>query len=71
MSQEEINHLERTISHVKDHIREQDAEIFRLSKLVDSLAKKLDNMEKRFAQSGMETPVDPDCSALDERPPHY
>lgn len=56
---------------MKNHVTEQDGEIFRLSKMVESLARKMDKLEKHLSQSGVDSPVDPDMNPLDERPPHY
>ena len=72
MSEKEaVHHLERKFSHLKKHVTEQDAEIFKLSKLVKSLVKKVEKLENRMKESGMDSPIDTDVNPLEERPPHY
>ena len=69
--QEDISHFERKLSQLKKHIAEQDAEMFRQSKLLDNLTKRLEKLEGRIDSGGMDSPVDAERNLGDERPPHY
>ena len=69
---EAIHHLERVIAQLKKHVAEQDAEIYKLTKLVDSLSRKVEILDKRLTESGMDSPIDTDDhDPSQERPPHY
>ena len=70
-NQEDISHFERKLSQLKNHIAEQDAEMFRQSKVLDNLTKRLEKLEGRIDSGGMESPVDAERNPSDERPPHY
>ncbi len=69
MSDEEsIYELQRRITHLEQHIAEQDSEIYRLSKRVDDLAKAYElqrlKMDALASQTGGDMPAN-------EKPPHY
>jgi uncharacterized coiled-coil protein SlyX len=68
---EELSHMERKITQLRSHVSQQDAEIFRLSKLVDSLTRKVEKLEGRLNEGGVDSPLDRDEDPLTERPPHY
>ncbi len=69
--QEDISHFERKLSQLNKHIAEQDAEMFRQSKLLDNLAGRLEKLEGRVDSGGMDSPIDAERNPLEERPPHY
>ena len=68
---EEISHLEHAIIQLKAHVAQQDTEIFRLAKRLDTVIKRLQKLESRLAASGGESPIETDATPADERPPHY
>ncbi len=70
-NQERILHLEHLIEKLRLHVTQQDAEIFKLSKRIDSMSKNLDRLEKRIQDASPESPLDSDVQPSDERPPHY
>jgi uncharacterized coiled-coil protein SlyX len=67
----EFSHLEQVIRQLKNHIAEQDTEIFRLSKRLAAAVKRLEKLESRLASPDADSPVDPGRTVQDERPPHY
>ncbi|MGA1204601.1 MAG: SlyX family protein [Opitutales bacterium] len=67
----EFSHLEQVIRQLKNHIAEQDTEIFRLSKRLAAAVKRLEKLESRLASPDVDSPVDPERTVQDERPPHY
>jgi uncharacterized coiled-coil protein SlyX len=66
--EEEVSHLERRICHLEKHIADQDAEIFRQSRLLAAVLKRLEKLEGRL--EGTDSPEDPGSPA-DQKPPHY
>ena len=66
--EEDLRHLERRIARLETHIAEQDAEIFRQSRLLGTLQKRVEKLEGRL--EGTDTPEAPGNST-DEKPPHY
>ena len=66
-----VNQLERNIEGLATHITEQDAEMFRMSKQIDKMEKRLKQLEGRFKESGIDAVVDPSREAADDKPPHY
>ena len=70
MGAEEISHLERKLAQLEAHVTEQDAEIYRLSKQVEAVARRLERLEGTVGgdeeMKGLEM-----HPAAEERPPHY
>jgi uncharacterized coiled-coil protein SlyX len=62
--------LQEKIMHLEKHIEEQDAEIYRLARLLERNAKRIEKLESRVvaldssSQAGGEMPTA-------EKPPHY
>jgi uncharacterized coiled-coil protein SlyX len=69
--QEDFSHMERCIKQMQQHVSEQDAEIFRVTKRLDAALKRIEKLEGRLDASGSESPIDTDNSPRDEIPPHY
>ena len=68
---EDFVHIEQMVRRLKEHLTQQDQEIFKLYRQIDFISRKLDKLEKRFLESGPDSPMTEDPDAVSERPPHY
>lgn len=66
-----MDHLEQKFNKLQKHVVEQDAEMFRMSKQIDKMDKRLKQLEGRLKEAGLESPVDTAIDPVDEKPPHY
>ena len=66
--EEAFSHLERKIEQLVKHIANQDAEMFRMTKQIEQLAKRCEKLEGRL---DADSPIDSERSPADEKPPHY
>jgi len=56
---------------LQKHLREQDAEIFRLSQRVDSLVQALQIQKLQIEALAQNSTAGADTMPADEKPPHY
>ena len=45
--------------------------MFRMSKQIDKMDKRLKQLEGRLKEAGLDSVVDPDRDPAEEKPPHY
>lgn len=69
--EEDFSHMERRLKQMQQHISEQDAEIFRLTRRLDAALKRIEKLEGRLDAAGAESPIETDTSPREEIPPHY
>jgi uncharacterized coiled-coil protein SlyX len=70
-TEEENSHLERRIVKLEKHVAEQDVEIFRQSKLIDSLQKVLKRLEGKIEGISSDSSTTTNEEIPNEKPPHY
>lgn len=68
---ERLLHLERSLEQLRQHVAEQDGEIFRLTKQIDKLVKRCEKLEGRLEAAAAESPLLEDRTPADDLPPHY
>lgn len=69
--EDDIIHLERIITNLKNHVSQQDNEIFRQSKQLDALQRRIKRLENRLDDDDPQSPIEGNQQPGDERPPHY
>lgn len=70
-TEEEIQHLERRLKQLQDHIAEQDTEVYRQARLIDGLLRRILRLEQRLKESGSDSPLDARDPGHADPPPHY
>jgi uncharacterized coiled-coil protein SlyX len=63
--------LESRIAHLQKHVEEQDAEIFQLSKRIDTLVKVAKEQKAQIAAVAEINSSHTGDMPADEKPPHY
>lgn len=63
--------LESRIAHLQKHVEEQDAEIFQLSKRIDTLVKVAKEQKAQLAAVAELNSSNTGGMPADEKPPHY
>lgn len=63
--------LESRIAHLQKHVEEQDAEIFQLSKRIDTLVKVAKEQKAQLAAVAELNSSNTNDMPADEKPPHY
>ena len=66
-----IAKLETRISFLEKHVEEQDAEIYGLSKRIDTLVKVAKGQKEQLAALAEMNSSDSGSIPADEKPPHY
>jgi uncharacterized coiled-coil protein SlyX len=66
-----IEALQSRITHLEKHIEEQDAEIYKLARRVESLFQALQEQKAQLAELTESTSSSELGSPIDEKPPHY